>query len=169
MPSIRQREAARANIRKAQKAWQSMPPEARARSQPEGRGREKPGATGEGDFFHIEVRPRSEFVTFRTQDVGDKGGLERVAGKRASGAWDTQKWLIDKRHAHVENGRLVADSSDARDLLDELGAAPVHIDGDRFKAKDRPNVSEHEKPTEAQKHARQRNIRKAQAARHSER
>jgi hypothetical protein len=41
----------------------------------------------------------------------------------------------------------------------------VHVVGDRFKAKDRPNVPERAKPTPAQKRARSRNIKKAQAAR----
>ena len=62
--------------------------------------RAKPGARGSGGFFHIQVRPKSEFVTFRNQDVGARGGIERVAGRRANGSWDTQKWLIGKSEAH---------------------------------------------------------------------
>ena len=58
--------------------------------------RAKPGARGQGGFFHIQVRPRTEFVFFRNQDVGRRGGIERVAGRRANGSWDTQKWLIGK-------------------------------------------------------------------------
>ena len=104
--------------------------------------RAKPGASGKGEFFHIEVRPRREFTTFRTQDVGKKGGIERVAGKRSSGSWGTQKWLIGKEHAHLERGRLIADSADARHVLDELGSDLTHIRGDRFRAKPRPNVPE---------------------------
>jgi len=111
------------------------------------------------------VRPRREFRTFRTQDVGKKGGLERVAGKRASGSWDTQKWLISKEHAHRVGGRLVPDTADARKLLKVLGAPPRHVAGDRFRAKDRPNVPERKKLTPAMRRARTRNIRKAQAAR----
>lgn len=57
-----------------------------ARAQPQGRSRAKPGSRGGGEFFHIEVRPRRQFKTFRTQDVGRKGGIERVAGKRGSGS-----------------------------------------------------------------------------------
>jgi hypothetical protein len=44
---------------------------------------------GGGAFFHIEVRPRREF-RIRTQDVGKKGGIQRVAGKRSSGSWDAR-------------------------------------------------------------------------------
>ena len=69
--------------------------------------------------------------------------------------------------AHVSGGHLVGDTKDAKDLLHKLGSSPVHQTGDRFKAKDRPNVPEKEKPTAAQKKARSRNIKKAQAARRS--
>jgi hypothetical protein len=127
--------------------------------------RAKPGARGSGEFFHIEVRPRREFKTFRTQDVGRKGGIERVAGRRGTGSWDTQKWLISKEHAHREGRKLIGDTADARKILKELGAPPTHLVGDRFKAKDRPNVPERRKPTQAMRRAQTRNIRKAQAAR----
>ncbi|MDQ3776362.1 MAG: hypothetical protein M3461_19395 [Pseudomonadota bacterium] len=142
-----------------------MSSRARATAQPEGRGRAKAGTTGRGEYYHIEVRPKSEFTTFRTQDVGDKGGIERVAGKRSSRSWDTQKWLISKSHAHVEDGRIVADTSDAKEVLRDLGSKPRHVAGDRFKASPRPDVPEREKPTAAQRRARRQNIRKAQAAR----
>jgi hypothetical protein len=164
MATARQKQAAKRNVQKAQKTWRGLSSRARARAQPEGK-RAKPGSRGGGEFFHIEVRPRSEFKTFRTQDVGHSGGIERVAGKRGSGSWDTQKWLIGKDQAHIENGRLVADSADARHVLDTLGAAPTHVEADRFRAKPRPNVPESEKPTPAQHRARRRNIAKAQSAR----
>lgn len=167
MATTRQRAAAKKNIRKAQAAWRTISARAHVRAQPEGRSRARPGTTGRGEFFHIEVRPKSEFKIFRSHDVGKKGGLERVAGKRATGGWDTQKWLIGKEHAHMERGRLVPDTADARRVLQKLGSEPRHISGDRFKAKDRPNVPEAEKPTPAQRRARLRNIRKAQAARHA--
>jgi hypothetical protein len=164
MATTRQKAAARRNVGKAQQKWRSMSSRSRARSQPEGRRRAKPGAGG-GAFFHIEVRPKTEFKTFRTQDVGKRGGIERVAGKRSSGSWSTQKWLIGKEHAHLERGRLVADTADARKVLSTLGSKPVRIRADRFKAHDRPNVPERAKPTTAQRRARTRNIRKARAAR----
>jgi hypothetical protein len=98
--------------------------------------------------------------------VGEPGGIERVTGKRASGSWDTHKWLISKELAHIERGRLVANHSDARAVLEGLGSAAIHISGDRFRAKDRPNIPEADKPTPAQRDAQLRNIKKAQAARH---
>jgi len=165
MATKRQETAATKNIKKAQQAWKAMSRRAHARAQPEGRRRAKPGAKGGGEFFHIEVRPRRQFKTFRTHDVGEAGGIERVAGKRSSGSWDTQKWLISKTLAHRASGRLVPDMAAARRLLEQLGSAPVHLGGDRFKAKPRPDVPEREKPTPAMKRAQQRNIKKAQAAR----
>lgn len=167
MATEKQRQAARENIKKAQERWKEMSQSEHSRSQPEGRERRKPATTGEGNYYHVEVRPKSEFKTFRTQDVGSKGHIQRVAGKRESGSWATVKWLISKDDAHISGGRLVGDTKDAKELLDTLGSSPVHQRGDRFKAKDRRNVPEKEKPTPAQKKARSRNIKKAQAARRS--
>lgn len=166
MATARQRQAAKKNIKKAQARWKSMSSSEHSRAQPEGRERKRPASTGEGNFYHIEVRPKTEFKTFRTQDVGDTGHLERVAGKRESGSWATVKWLVSKEDAHVEDGKLVPDTKDAKDLIKKLGSQPVHMSGDRFKAKDRPNVPEKTKPTPAQQRARRENIKKAQAARH---
>lgn len=42
--------------------------------------RKKPGQSGQGDYYHIEVLPKGDFVTFRTQDVGRRGHIQRVAG-----------------------------------------------------------------------------------------
>jgi hypothetical protein len=128
------------------------------------RHRAKPGAKGGGRFFHIELRPAKGFVTFRVQNVGGPAGVERVGGQRADGSWDTAKWLIEKSHAHIERGRLVADSAAARNLLSKLGSAPVHAGGDRFKAKPPRRIPESEKPTPAMRRARTANIKKAQAA-----
>lgn len=166
MASQKQREAARRNVKKAQAAWQSMSPSQHSRSQPEGRSRQKPGTTGHGNFFRINVRPKTGFVRFRTQDVGSPGHVQRVAGKRSSGSWDTQTWLVSKEDAHIEKGRLVPDSKYAKDLFEKLGSRPVHVKGDIFRAKDRLDVPERSKPTAAQRRARAENIEKAQAARH---
>jgi hypothetical protein len=167
MATEKQRAAARKNIRKAQAAWQSMSHREHARAQPEGRKRAKPGTKGEGHYYRVGVRPKKEFVTFRTQDVGEPGHVQRLAGKRQSGSWDTVTWLISKEDAHVENGKLIPDTADARDVLEKLGSTPRHVKGDIFEAKPRPNVPEREKPTPAQQRARRANIKKAQAARHA--
>src|SRR5262245_41836831 len=149
MATAKQMQAAKRNIRKAQETWRGMSSRAHARAQPEGRERAKPGATGEGDYYHIAVRPKEQFTTFRKHDVGKNGGIERVAGKRSSGSWDDQAWLISKDQAHVEHGQLVPDTEDAREVLDALGSQPVHVQGDRFAAKPRVNVPESAKPTPA--------------------
>ncbi len=141
-----------------------MSHKARARAQPEGLKRAKPGAGG-GRFFRVGVRPKDGFVAFRTQDVGSKGHVERVAGRKASGRWATVTWLISKRDAHVEGERLVGDTSDAKDILATLGSPAHWVSGDRFVAKDRRNIPEREKPTPAMRRAQASNIKKAQAAR----
>jgi len=165
MATKKQRAAAQRNIRKAQAAWQSMSRRQRARAQPEGRARKKPGTQGGGDYYHVVVRRKDRFVTFRTQDVGEPGHIQRVAGKRTSGSWDTVKWLISKQDAHVDGQTLVADTEEAQEVLAALGSEPVHVEGDVFQAKPRPNVPERKKPTPAQRRARLANIKKAQAAR----
>jgi hypothetical protein len=126
--------------------------------------RAKPGAKGMGRFFHIQVRPNSQFARFRVQDIGARGGVERVAGQRSNGSWDTVKWLVEKTHAHVRGRTLVADTAEARKVLRSLGSAPVQTRGDRFRAKPRANIPESEKPTPRQRRAWRLNIRKAQQA-----
>ena len=127
------------------------------------RKRAKPGSRSGGRFFHIEVRPAREFVSFRVQDIGAPGGVEKLAGQRANGSWDTQKWLVE--NAHVENGVLVPDTAEVEKILASLGPVPVHVRGDRFRAKPRRNIPEAEKPTPAMRRAQMRNIKKAQASR----
>lgn len=89
MATQKQREAARQNIRKAKSARKTMSRGQHARAQPEGRGRKKPGTGGEGEYYHVAVRPKEDFVTFRTQDVGEPGHparrretAERIMGYR---------------------------------------------------------------------------------------
>lgn len=168
MATQKQIDAARRNILKAQKAWQGMAPEERARSQPEGRRRIKPGRSGKGDYYHVEVRDKYQFELFRNHDVGAPGGVQRVAGKRPGGPWDTLKWLIAKDHAHVTDGKLIADTDDAKQVFEQLGSEPVHVKGDIFRAKPRPDVPEDDKPTAPQQPARDENIHKARRWRHGD-
>jgi hypothetical protein len=128
-------------------------------------GRKAPGSTGKGNYYHIELRDGADFEIFRTQDVGDPGHLQRVGGKRSGGGWSTVKWLVSKEDAHVEDGKLVGDTQEAKDLIRKLRSRPTHIRGDRFQSKPRRNVPERSKPTAAQTRARKKNIKKAQAAR----
>jgi hypothetical protein len=74
MATTKQRAAAKENVKKAQKAWQSMSSSAHSRAQPEGRKRTRPGA-GEGEFFHIEVRPHvggDRFIAAPRPDVPEQ-------------------------------------------------------------------------------------------------
>ena len=71
------------------------------------------------------------------------------------------------RSPNVAGGKLIPDTAEAREVIAKLGSKPVHVKGDTFEAKPRPNVPEREKPTPAQQRARRTNIKKAQAARHA--
>ncbi len=98
--------------------------------------RKAPGSTGDGDYYHVEVKARSQFTAFRTQDVGKKGGLQRVSGRKADGTWETQTWRIAKSMAHIdESGALIADHADAKDVLNDLKGRPRRLEGDRFKVR----------------------------------
>jgi len=165
MATDKQRVAARKNIKKAQEKWKSMTHRARSIAQPQGKNRAKPGTTGKGEYYRIEVRPRSSFTTFKTQDIGRKGHTQRIAGHRASGSWDTQAWLIGKKDAHVEGGKLVADDTEVRKIIESLQSVPSLVKGDIFKARPARNVPEAEKPTAAQTRAYKENIQKARQAR----
>lgn len=167
MATKKQRAAAKKNIRKAQKKWKSMTKRQHALAQPEGRMRKKPGTGGAGKFYHIGIRPKSDFTSFRIQDVGKKGGLERLAGRRSSGSWATVAWLIDKKNAHINAKKeLVIDNAKERASLAKAVSGKIrHVKGDLFAAHPRKNVPERAKPTLAMRRAQMKNIKKAQAAR----
>lgn len=165
MATRKQSAAARSNIKKAQAKWKSMSHREHALAQPQGRARKKPGTTGNGRFYRVEVRPKSEFVTFRVQDVGEAGGLERLAGKRRSGSWDTVSWLVEKKDAKVmPNGQLHITGAKAKSVLRSITGHIYHVKGDIFKAHPEHNVPEAQKPTPAMRRAQKANIKKAQAA-----
>ena len=126
--------------------------------------RKKPGSTGRGEYYHIEVRSAGDFESFQTQDVGRPGHIQRVAGRRSTGYWATVKWLIGKEDAHVQGAKLVADTKDAMDVIEQLGSQPVHVIGDRFKARPRAKIPEKAGPTSAQTQAPRKNVKKARAA-----
>lgn len=126
--------------------------------------RKAPGTTGKGKFYRIELRPKGQFKSFRIQDVGKKGGLERLAGRRSSGSWDTVTWLISKDKAEVARGHLNITGAREKSVLKQIKGPIVHIKGDVFGAHPR-NVPEAKKPTPAMKRAQKSNIKKAQAAR----
>jgi|SRR5215510_14037664 len=122
--------------------------------------RKKPGSTGKGEYYHIEVLPKADFVTFQTQDVGRRGHIQRVAGLRSSGYWSTVKWLIDKDDAHIQDNKLVPDTKAAKNVIEQLGSEPVHMLGDLFKARPRPSFRQEVKPAHNQTHARRETAKK---------
>jgi hypothetical protein len=89
--------------------------------------RKSPGSTGKGKFYRIEVRPKHDFKKFRIQDVGRKGGLERLAGQRPSGSWGTVSWLVSKDDAEVVKGKLVIRDTKAKAALKQIRGPIVHI------------------------------------------
>jgi hypothetical protein len=153
MATARKRQAAKRNIRKPQRGGQGTSSRARAA------GRAKLGARGGGRFYRVEVAPARRFIAFRYHDVGKKGGVERIAGQRADRTWDTAGWLISKDLAHVERGRLVPDTADARKLLSALGVTPHHVIGDRFQAQVLRERARGTKLKPARRRAKERNIR----------
>lgn len=166
MTSKKQKDASKKNIKKAQEKWKKLSSKAKSRRQPKGKDRKKPGTTGKGDYYHITVRPKYEFSSFRVHDIGREGDTQRVAGRRKSGSWATHKWLISKKDAHIENGKFIFDDPKVKKIrVNSIRGKIEHIKGDLWKAKPRKNVPEKEKPTKEQKKARMKNIKKAQKAR----
>lgn len=104
--------------------------------------RAAPGTKGTGNFYRITIRPKSEFVSFRNHDIGRAGHIERIAGKRADGAWDTQCWLVDKKDAKIEGGYLIGNNDDVKNLFLKFENSPKHIREDLFSAKDKKNHEE---------------------------
>ncbi len=104
-------------------------------------------------------------MEFKTQDIGSEGGIERVAGKRAGGAWSTQEWLIAKDQAHVERGTLIGDTVDARRVLTMLGSEPRHIKADRFTIHGHTGLPEEARPSLAPRRAVLTNVRAPQKGR----
>jgi hypothetical protein len=98
-----------------------------------------PQTPGESNYYRIIVRPKDLFSTFRTQEIGAPGNLQRLTGKRGE-AWITQAWLVSKRAAHIEGRRLIADSKDVGDFIKQLGIQPILRRGDVFTILSRPSV-----------------------------
>ena len=191
MVTARQKSTARKNIRKAQKARRAKSATRRAAARTKGatrpktraktgvrrkvakarrrakttaRRRTKSAARRRG-FFHIEVQPKEAFVEFKTQDIGSQGGIERVAGKRAGGAWSTQEWLIAKDQAHVERGTLIGDTADARRVLTMLDSEPRRIKADRFTIHGHTGLPEDARPSLAPRRSGLTNVQAPQKGR----
>ena len=150
----------------ATKRQQIMSRRGYARARSEGLSRKRPGIDDKSRFYRIEVRPKSEFVAFRTQDIGKKNGLERITGKRSSSSWDTDTWLVEKNRAHVDkSGKLIIDDPQDKTALKQIRGPIMHKKGDVFTAKPRKNIKEDAKPTTIQRRTQAYNIQKTQRAR----
>lgn len=88
-------------------------------------------------YYKIVVRPQSEFKTdeYKTDWLGE--GIVRLAGRRMSGLWDTQAWLIRQDQAHIKNRLLVPDSIFARYVVKTLASEPKWVKTNIFRARDR--------------------------------
>jgi hypothetical protein len=121
-----------------------------ARSRPTESERAEPGERGMGQYYRIVVQPEELFSMFRTQDVSEQGGMQRLAGKRKSGNWATQAWLVSKNAAHIEGRKLVADNQAVHDLIRQLGMDPIHEHGDIFIANVEAKIAEKSHPIRAE-------------------
>ena len=115
---------------------------------------------GGGKFYHVIVRPKSQFVLFRNHDDGRKGHVERLAGKKKNGNWATHAWLVDKREAKIVDDILVGKNSKVQNVLSRLRRKPVWKNGDVFIAGPEINVREVDKPTPAMRAARMKRKKK---------
>ncbi|MDP2625219.1 MAG: hypothetical protein Q8P27_03465 [Candidatus Peregrinibacteria bacterium] len=107
--------------------------------------RKEPGSTGEGRYFHVEVKPSKDFTSFTTHDVGRKGHSQRVTGKLKNGEWATQKWLIHKDDAYVSDvGELESEDPKIKKILDSLKGDVMHVEGDIFNIRTHRKVVERE-------------------------
>ncbi len=95
--------------------------------------RKEPGSTGEGEYFHLIVRPKDEFVFFHTRDVGRQGHSQLVLGKTKDGKWGTHKWLISKKDAYITtDGDLKSDDFKVQRIIDYCNGNLVHREKDIF-------------------------------------
>ena len=94
----------------------------------------RPKSKQSAGYYRVIVRPDTQFTSFRIQDVGQPGGLMRVAGRRSNGSWATQSWLVSKTMAHPDNGILIPDHDDARDLFGQLPHTPKLQSGNIYSA-----------------------------------
>lgn len=120
--------------------------------------RSKAVTTGQGKFYHIQIRSKYQFVLFRNHDVGKSWGLERLAGQRANGNRDTISRLVSKDCAHIKDWKLIIDEQWAKSVLGQIEWDIAWLKGDVFKAKPVKNVAKKDKPTAAQKKAQSVNI-----------
>lgn len=119
------KDTARSNIKKAWQKWVKVS------------FNQKGGENMRKKYFKIVVRPESEFKTFKKEGIGEEKRVVRLAGKRRSGLWDTQAWLISKYDAHIEERKLIPDTKHAKYAIKSLASEPRWIRTNIFRARDR--------------------------------
>lgn len=71
--------------------------------------------------YQVVVRPKSDFVAFRTRVVDQAGRTQRVEGKRRGGRWATHAWLIHRDDAHLDQeGSLILHTNVAPNIKRQL-------------------------------------------------
>jgi hypothetical protein len=84
-------------------------------------------------YFRIIIRPRKQFVAFRTLGAEAPSSVQRLTNHQPMSIRPNQTWLLSKEIAHVEKGRIIPDTSEAVELLAAFGHQPVHQRDDLFK------------------------------------
>ncbi len=104
--------------------------------------RKQPGSTSRGNYFHIEISPKTEFEAFYTKDIGRIGHSLLVLGKRKSdGKWVGQKLLINKNDAYIsERGRLESEDPSIMRMLNNLDGDILHKTMDIFYVRKHNNL-----------------------------
>lgn len=89
---------------------------------------------GSGRYFHVEVRPKTDFNAFYTKDVGRTGHSLLVLGrKKKDGKWAAHLWLINKKDAYItESGKLDSEDRRVKQILDYVDGDLVHKEKDTF-------------------------------------
>jgi hypothetical protein len=81
-------------------------------------------------YFKLKVAPEEEFTSYIKEDITKKSKI--VMGKLTNGMWKTTKWLIHKDDAHLKNGKLIADNSKLKKVINILNKNMRKLDDENF-------------------------------------
>ena len=104
-----------------------------------------PFPLGNGQYYHVEVRPKTEFSAFYTEDVGRRKHSMLVLGKqKKDDKWATHKWLISKGDAYIsDRGELKSEDHRIQQILDYVDGNLVHKERDTFYIRPHRNIKLH--------------------------
>jgi hypothetical protein len=77
-----------------------------------------------GNQLRIRVRNPQQFSAFRTQDVGSKGKMERIAGMKRGDGWMTQAWRFNLGD-YAGFGEVKHDILSLKDITKEKKATAI--------------------------------------------